>query len=267
MGSEEIVADMQISSKAIDLIVVIALALLTLLPSAIFILPSLALIIAWFLAPAGFLILRRKKNLTKITLASLVIGLLAFGLDIAVLHNHGWTPYRSDFSFRIFGAPPEEALWFFFHIFYILVWYEHFLDDERDGGISPRFPSLIAFSIVTFVLVVIAVSFFPDASRIRYAYLTLGVLSMTPIISWSIATRRALLKKFLPLAVFFFLLASSMEIRAVQYGLWSFPDINNYLGVITLSGAAFPIEEIIFWMMLAPSVALAYYELFADDGG
>ena len=257
---------MRTPPKAFDLMVVIALALGTLLPSAVFALPSLALTTAWFLVPAGFLTLRRKKNLVKIIPASLIIGLLAFTLDIFLLHNRTWTPYRSNFSLRIFGAPPEEMLWFFFHIFYIIVWYEHFLDDERGSRISPRFPSLIAFSIAAFASVVIAVSFFPDATRIRYAYLTLGAIGMAPIIMYSIAAHRTLLKKIMPLAVFFFLFASVMEIRTVQYGLWSFHDVKNYLGVITLFGAAFPIEEIIFWMTLAPSVALAYYELFVDDG-
>lgn len=57
-----------------------------------------------------------------------------------------------------------------------------------------------------------------------------------------------------------------MEIRAVQSGFWSFPDTENYLGIITLFGAMFPMEEIIFWMTLGPSVAIAYYELFTDDG-
>jgi hypothetical protein len=57
-----------------------------------------------------------------------------------------------------------------------------------------------------------------------------------------------------------------MEIRAVRAGLWAFSDTPNYLAIITVAGVSFPAEEIVFWMILGPVVALAYYELFADDG-
>lgn len=125
---------------------------------------------------------------------------------------------------------------------------------------------LIGGSIAFFCFILLAIDLFPDTSRIRYAYSVFGTLTMIPLFAYFLVARKSLLKKFLPLAIFFFLFALGMEIRAVQYDLWSFHDIKNYLGLITIFGATFPIEEIIFWMTLGPSVAIAYYELFADDG-
>ncbi len=255
------------TKRVIDLAVVSGLYALFIIPTGISSsLSSLALNVAWFLLPAAYLSLRAKKNFSKIFLATLFIGILAFSLDIILLHNNAWTPYRSDFSFRFFGVPPEEMLWFFFHIFYIIVWYEHFLDDERLARTSKWLLRLAIFSIACFALVLAAVYSFPDMIRIRYAYGIFAALAMIPVVIYLCTWRTALLKKLLPLAAFFFFFGFAMEIRAVRLGLWAFPDTENYLGVITLFGATFPVEEIVFWMTLGPIVAIAYYELFADDG-
>jgi len=260
---------MQISSKKIDFLVVSGLYLIFILPAAILaITPPLLLAILWFLLPSGYLMARRRKNIRKISFAAFIIGLLAFSLDIILLHNHAWEPYASSFIFRIFGVPPEEILWFFFHIFFILVFYEHFIDDGDLGtfGITRRIKPLVVFSIGAFIVTLLAVYKLPYATRIPYAYAIIGGLAMTPILLYCAIGRFLFLKKLAPLAAFFFFFALIMEIRAVQYGLWSFSDARNYFGLITIFGATFPIEEIIFWMALAPSVAIAYYELFADDG-
>ena len=255
------------AKRVIDLAVVSGLYALFIIPTGILAsLSSLALNVAWFLLPAAYLSLHAKKNFSKIFLATFLIGILAFSLDIILLHNNAWTPYRSDFSFRIFGVPPEEMLWFFFHIFYIIVWYEHFIDDERLASTSKQLPRLAIFSIACFALVLTAVYSFPDMVRIRYAYGVFAALAMVPVVVYLCLWRTVLLKKLLPLTAFFFFFGFAMEIRAVQLGFWSFPNTENYLGMITLFGATFPMEEIAFWMTLGPVVAIAYYELFADDG-
>ncbi len=257
-----------LSKKKIDLLVVSGLYLIFILPAAILTaIPPFLLAVAWFLLPSGYLMARRRKNIAKISFATLIIGLLAFTLDIVLLHNHTWISYSS-FGLRVFGVPPEEMLWFFFHIFFILVFYEHFIDDGDLGkfALTPRIKPLIWFSAGAFISTLLAVYELPHAIRISYAYAIIGGLTMTPILFYCGIGRFRFLKKLVPLAAFFFFFTLIMEIRAVQYGLWSFHDVKNYLGLITISGATFPIEEIIFWMALGPSVAIAYYELFADDG-
>lgn len=251
----------------IDIVVVSGLFAIFVIPSPLTLsLSSLTLDAAWFLLPVAYLALRRKKNFDKILPATLVIGLLAFALDILLVHNLAWTPYRSTFSWQIFGVPPEEVVWFFLHIFYIIVWYEHFVDDEATIRISGRFGSLALFGVFSVALAAIAVYAFPAASRIPYAYSSIAACTMLPILAYALVRRRLLVRKILPLAIFFALFALVMEITAVRMGLWSFPNTGNYLGLVTLCGATFPIEEIIFWMTLGPGVAIMYYELYADDG-
>ena len=249
-----------------DIIVISTLYLAVILsPQALTRLPPLVLDLLFFAAPALYLILRRKKNLPKIFLATLLIGLLAAGMDIFLLHNGAWRPYASSFSFRFFGAPPEEILWFFLHIFYILVFYEHFIDNERTIPISRRTKYLAAISITVFMAALFLVSVFGAASRIHYAYLTVGAITMLPTLLYLLFTRAHFAKKLAPLILYFFLYALVMEIQAVRFGLWSFTDTQNYVGLITLFGAAFPIEEVFFWMAAGPAVTIVYYEFFIDD--
>lgn len=255
----------KISAKIIDFFAISTFYLSSILPSLVFSLPPLALNIIWFIIPTIYLLFRLKKNLIKIFAATLPIGLLGFSLDIFLLHNHAWTPYNSSFSIRIFGAPIEEMLWFFFHIFYTLIFYEHFFDDENIFSVSRRFKYLAGTSFFIFFLSLFFIYGLPDVSRIRYAYLTIGIIAMMPILIYLFGGRMDFLKKLIPLGVFFFLFAMIMEIQALRFGLWSFPDVQNYLGLVTFFGVAFPIEELIFWMILGPSAAIAYYEIFADD--
>ena len=259
---------MSLNDRITDIVVISALYLIFILPAAISALPPFLLTAAWFLLPSTYLIARRKKNIAKISFATLVIGLLAFSLDIILLHNHAWTPFKSSFALRIFGAPPEEILWFFFHIFFILVFYEHFIDDGDLGRfrITRRIKPLLWFSAAAFLSVLLAMYGLPYASRMPYAYAVVGGIAMIPILLYCSIRGSRFLKKLVPLAVFFFFYSFVMEIRAVQYGLWTFHDTANYLGTITIFGAAFPVEEVIFWMLLGPIVAVAYYETFADDG-
>ncbi|MEK7099017.1 MAG: hypothetical protein AAB916_00695 [Patescibacteria group bacterium] len=256
-------------SKTSDLLIVCLIYSAFILPPVVLgSSPPLVLNVGWFLLPSLYLIARRKKNIPEILFGTVFIGLLAFSLDIFLFHNHAWEPFASSFSFRIFGVPPEEMLWFFLHIFFILVFYEHFIDDGRIGKfrITRGAVSLAVFSTMAFVCVLFGIFTFPAASRINYAYGIMGALSMIPILVYFLSNRKAFLRKLAPLLVFFFIFALVMEIRAVQYGLWSFTDMQNYIGTVTLFSALFPIEEIIFWMTLGPSVAIGYYELFADDG-
>ena len=125
---------------------------------------------------------------------------------------------------------------------------------------------LILFSAGIFILVVSLVAIFPDISTIPYAYAVIGILGMGPILVYAFVRHDPFFNKFFSLTLFFFPFALIMEIQAVRFGLWSFHNYPNYLAIITLFGAAFPVEEIIFWMTLGPVVAITYYELFADDG-
>lgn len=258
---------MHLSSKKVDIIVISAFFLASVLPSIVFSLfPPLVLNIFWFIIPALYLAIRERKNFSKILTATLFIGLLAFDLDIFFLHNGAWEPYISSFSFTIFGAPLEEMLWFFFHIFYILIFYEHFIDDENQFCISRKLKYLIGISTGFFLLVLLFIYAFPNFSRIGYSYLTIGSVAMIPILGYIILKRVQLLRKVVPLGIFFFIFAFIMEIQALRFGFWSFSDVQNYLYLVTIFGATFPLEEIVFWMVLGPSAVTAYYEIFADDG-
>lgn len=250
-----------------DAVVVSAIYLATVLsPRALIRPPPLLLDALFFAVPSLYLIARRKKNLPKIILATALIGALTASMDIYLLHAHAWQPYKSSFSWHILGSPPEEFLWFFLHVFYIIVFYEHFIDDEAIARPAPRTRRLFLVSAFTLAVAFFLVSFLGDASRIPYAYLVVGSAAMLPALLYLLLARARFARKLAPLVIYFFFYTLIMEIQAVRFGLWSFADTQNYVGLITLFGAAFPVEEVIFWMLSAPAVAVVYYEFFIDDG-
>jgi hypothetical protein len=61
----------------------------------------------------------------------------------------------------------------------------------------------------------------------------------------------------------FFFINLLYELSSVYAGHWSFP--GEYIGQVTLFGIAFAFEEFLFWIILASTAMLAYYELFSDD--
>ncbi len=249
-----------------DIIVISIIYLATILsPQALTRLSPLVLDALFFAVPSLYLIVRQKKNLPKIILATVFIGLLTASMDIYLLHAHAWEPYKTNFSWRILGSPPEELLWFFLHVFYIIVFYEHFMDDELVVRASPRTKQLFIVSAFALATSLSLVTFLGDASRIRYAYLTVGAITMLPILFYLLFTHARFVKKLAPFVIYFFLYTFIMEIQAVRFGLWSFADTQNYIGLITLFGATFPVEEVLFWMMASPLVAIVYYEFFIDD--
>ncbi len=153
---------------------------------------------------------------------------------------------QDEFSWRVLGAPPEEILWFFLHIFYILVFYEHFIDEERTPLISRRTKWMFLVSAITVGVAVFLVAILGDASRIRYPYLVTGTVTMLPTLFYLIFTRAHFSHKLAPFTIYFFCYALTMEIQAVRFGLWSFADASKYAALTTLFGASFPVEEIVF---------------------
>jgi hypothetical protein len=54
-----------------------------------------------------------------------------------------------------------------------------------------------------------------------------------------------------------------IELVGLHSGYWTFP--GEYIGVVSLMGATFPIEEFFFYVILSSATIISYYELFVDD--
>lgn len=64
-------------------------------------------------------------------------------------------------------------------------------------------------------------------------------------------------------AIYFLFLDSFYEFVALKLGLWTFSgDTNTYLVTYKFLNTAFPLEEFLYFSILASSAILSYYFLF-----
>lgn len=217
------------------------------------------------LPPVIYLVARRKKNIKKIFLAVIIIGgLFGFTFDFIETLSKAWYMERLVFLWRIFGVLPiDDVIGFLLMTLFIVVFYEHFIDDEKNKQISRNLmwaliPSIIAMAgIITIFLFVNS-----EALKISYAYLIGGSAAILLPIYMSIRKPK-LIPKYLMTGAFFFMIWLVSEIIALKTGGWSFP--GQYIGSVTMFNVTFPMEEFFFWTMLYSATVVSYYELFLDD--
>lgn len=226
----------------------------------------------FFLLPSLYLFLRRGHlNALKIFATSIITGIAAGALDAAITANHGWWVPEGQLIFpqRFFGIwNIDNTLWYMGLIFYMVAFYEYFLDPYKHRHLSKRFRYFLLFPIVISAVVIVLAAVFPDTlSHVRYAYLTLAlpfiVLPFILLLSLGRKKIPALLGRFSLLSLFFFFVNLTHEITALQNNQWIFP--GEYIGTVHLAGVVIPIEEFLLYIVLSGFAGLAYYEVFVDD--
>ncbi len=216
------------------------------------------------LSPSFYLILREKKNLKKIFWAVLIFGgLFGFVFDFIETFNKAWIMEELVFPWKILGIlPVDDILGFFMMTLLIVLFYEHFIDDEKDKRISKNTIFVLIPSILAAIAIVVLFSINPEILTISYAYLVGGIAAMIPLIIITILKPK-LLRKFVYIAVPFFFLWFLWEMIALKTGGWIFT--GQYIGLVTVFGLTFPVEELFFWTMMYSSSIVSYYEFFIDD--
>jgi len=147
---------------------------------------------------------------------------------------------------------------------FVIVFYEHFLDDERHPRLSKSHSKALLFIVLVIFIVFILHVFNPSILNTSYFYLKAGLAAIIFPLIFAFFNPK-IIRKFAPLAVFFFFVWLASECIGLHNGNWIFPATNQYVGSVTLLGVVFPFEEVFFWFMWYPAVIVAYYEYFIDD--
>lgn len=252
-------------NKSLDLILLIiwplAAAFLSIKLHAVF----LATVFLFFVIPCVFLVLRKKKNIKKVIYASFTLGLiLSFTFDFLAEFNNAWnwnggllTPHK------IFGIVQVDVLfWFFFWVMYFILFYEHFIDDEKYKKISRNAPLTFGLGILLGLKVIITKTIYPSFLYIPYAYLVLclGILLVFIIMA---LYKPKLVRKIMPVSAYFFFVYLTYELTALHTEIWTFP--GQYIGTVRIMSLEFPFEELIFWILLSSTIGVTYYEFAFDD--
>jgi hypothetical protein len=214
--------------------------------------------------PSFYLIIREKKNFKKIFWAVFALGILVgLAFDFLETVSQAWIVPRIFLPWRLFGVwPIDDLLGYIGMTLLMVVFYEHFLDDEKNKKISKNF-YFVLLGLSSAIIIIWGLFMLNPASLdISYSYLKGGLLAiiLPVILGW---WKPKLIPKFLAMAAFFFPVWLTAEIIALKTVGWIFP--GQYLGLVEVFGVKFPFEELFFWMLSYAAVLTAYYEFFIDD--
>ncbi len=205
---------------------------------------------------------RKKKNWKKIIVGSLIFGAL-FGISLEFFAQVAgiWMVPQSIFSVRIFGVSTIDALIGYIPMtLLVLVFYEHFFDNDTHNKISPHIWRAIIPGVLGFGVILFLYSINPSIFLFKNPYLIIGLIAIIPTIVQSIKSPK-LFSRYARVSVSLFFVFFILEIVGLSNNWWIFHG-SDYMGVVNFNGLIFPLEEIFFWMLLYPPTICAYYEEF-----
>lgn len=252
-------------NKKFDLLVVFIILAVAVLVSLFCNLKPIIVFLLYLLTPSIYLILREKKNFKKIFWAVIIFGVIfGLGFDFIVTFNEGWIVTRLIFPAKIFGFYPiiDDILGFMLMTLFMVVFYEHFLDDEKNRRISRNLKLALIVSLIVLVFIFVIYLINPALLKIPYVYLVCGLVAIAFPIVINLHRPR-FLGKFFKLAAFFFVVWFVLELVCLKNSGWIFP--GQYIGTVEIFGLKFPFEELFFWMMWYAAAVASYYEVIVDD--
>ncbi|MBI1961379.1 MAG: hypothetical protein HYS45_01605 [Parcubacteria group bacterium] len=254
-----------VRKKQIDLIVVSTLIIAGAGITVLFSLTPLALGLLTLLIPSAYLIARKKKNPKKIVLAVVIFGaIFGFIFDFIVTLNEGWIVTRLMFPVRLFDFYPlvDDIIGFMLMTLMIVVFYEHFLDDEKNPRVSKNAVWSVIPSVLILIFILALYIINPALLSVPYVYLIGGAIAI--VFPLYVALRKPkITDKLFKIAAFFFFVWLVLELAALKTEGWIFT--GEYIGSVEIIGLVFPFEELFFWMMWYAASVVVYYEYYIDD--
>lgn len=155
----------------------------------------------------------------------------------------------------------ENMIFAFINFFWVLTFYEYFVDRDGDGKISKRYKYLIGIFCIFFVVFFTLFFYNEQLVTLNYfqiAFLTLIVPSLIIFIK-----NPKLIKKTILTTLFFAVVFFVYELVAIKIGNWWWP--GEYWLTFNVWGEVFPVDDIIIWYFLSTPTLIGGYEFFADD--
>lgn len=241
--------------------------LFTFVLSQVFRLNFITNLVLYYVLPAiALMYLTNRATILKAALFALVSGvLIGLALDYIFTFSGSWWVNDTIFNFRFLNiVPAEDILWGFLNIFLVVLFYEVFLEMDRNQNRNPKQHYMWALALITLTIFSLAYVFDPQLLNIPHFYIYGGItLLIIPSIIFFIRFKKPVKKIFIT-ALYFFYLSLLFELGAVNLGHWGFY-ADNYLMTMTLGNIRVPFEELFFYVTILASSMLVYYEYFFDD--
>lgn len=210
-------------------------------------------------AIANFLWL--KKSRKKILIFSIASTFLfAFAIELSSRLANTWD-VKSILP-RLLGLVPlENMLFAFLNIFWVLSFYEYFVDRDTTIKISKKFKYLIILFCL-FSLIIFSLYFYnPALIAMNYFTMAIIILIIPSIIIFS--RKPSLLKKIILPTLFFAVVFFIYEVVSLKVGNWWWP--GEYIATFKIFGKIFPLDDVIIWYFLSTITLIGGYEFFDDD--
>lgn len=207
----------------------------------------------------NFFWLRRSRR--KILIFS-VLSTLIFAPPIELANRlaNAWD-VQSIFP-RPFGIVPlENMLFAFINFFWVLSFYEYFIDRDASKVISRRLKYLVGLYCLTAIIIYLLYFWNKDIIALNYFQMAVPVLIIPSLLIFG--RKPGLLKKAALPAAFFAMVFFVYEFVSLQIGSWWWP--GEYFLSFEIAGKIFPLDDAIFWYLLSTPVLIGGYEFFADD--
>lgn len=220
-------------------------------------------IVLFFLPPAIWLSMKMPERVSHILFFSFMfVGFFIFPVDYIATVNNAWTN-TSIFPFRLLGAVPVEDIFWSITIVYLLIMsYEYFFEKDGHADIvgKRRGKQTVLMALIFVAFSLLVASGVPLSLPYAYAVIVF-ITSLVPLLVF-LGYYTELIKPFVLIGAYSFILAVAHEYVALLLGYWAF--LGEYIGWVNVGFATIPIEEVIFYFILAGPTTLAYYK-FADD--
>lgn len=219
----------------------------------------------FFGGPALYLSLKDKSKIRRNLIFSAVLTVAGLYTDYIAERDHAWFEPQSIFSFRLGGLEPvESVLWFFLLTYLIVAFYEHFFDHSRHKLMGRRMRLMFVIVAVASILFWPLLLARPAWLDFSFFYLKFGLgLGLLPLLAFLVKFPR-FLTIFLKTAPYFLALSLLNEFVGLHNGHWLFPG-PHFIGWVGLGSFHFPVEELVFWMVLFSSIVIMYFEFFDDN--
>lgn len=253
--------------KIIDLtIVLVLIAIAGILTLALKLDPVPSMLL-YYIPPTVFLFTRARKDFWKIFTASFVVGIImGTALDLIASYNNIWTLDIRMFPVLFGVFPADDWVWWFFSMFFVFTYYEHFIAEcekhTEKWRPRKRLVGLTVFSLLALIAIAFGVEAGYEALRTDYFYIKIAAVLVLPLLLVVLIKYPKILLRLFIWSIPFFFINLLMEVVGVHLGHWSFN--SEYIGVVRLFNTTFPYEEVIFWMILGTPALFAIYRGFIE---
>ena len=204
-----------------------------------------------------------KRSRRKILIFSFLSTIVfAPPIELAARLANAWD-VQSIFPRPFDLIPLENMLFAFLNVFWVLSFYEYFVDRDTVGSVSKRLKYLLGIYCLVAVLIYSLYFYNHEIIALNYFQLAVPVLIIPSLIFFlTIPYLHKIKKAVLPTA-FFALVFFVYELVSLKIGSWWWP--GEYFFGLTVGGKVFPLDDVIIWYLLSTPVLIGGYEFFADD--